>query len=101
MKADPALVRTRESMLNMGRTVVTVAEITDYSTSRTAFRSLSGPVPCEGSREFAATDAGTQFTYALTLRPGGLLRIIEPLLRVLLARQVRADLHRLKSLLEG
>ena len=87
-------------MRSMGRTAVTVGEVLEYSPSRTAFRSLSGPVPCEGSREFVQGPAGTRFTYSLTLRPAGLLRLLEPLLRAVFARQVRADLRRLKLHLE-
>jgi len=93
--------RTREAMRSLGRTAVTVGEITDYSSARTAFRSLSGPVPCDGSREFVASAAGTRFTYSLTIRPAGFLRVLEPLLRLVLARQVRTDLRRLKHLLEA
>jgi len=93
--------RTREAMRSLGRTAVTVGEITDYSSARTAFRSLSGPVPCAGSREFVASAAGTRFTYSLTIRPAGFLRVLEPLLRLVLARQARTDLRRLKHLLEA
>jgi len=98
----PAIgARTRETMRSMGRIVVTVAEVTEYSPSRTAFRSLSGPIPCAGCREFSAAPAGTTFTYSLTLRPTGLLRVLEPLLKLVFARQVRADIRRLKHQLEA
>jgi hypothetical protein len=91
---------TRETMRSMGRIAITVAEITEYSSSRTAFRSLSGPVSCSGSRQFVASPTGTTFTYSLTLHPTGHLRLLEPLLRWLLARQVREDVLRLKNHLE-
>ncbi|CAG0992902.1 hypothetical protein ANAEL_02402 [Anaerolineales bacterium] len=55
--------RTRETMRSMGSTAVTIGEVVEFSSSRTAFRSLSGPIPCNGSREFSATPAGTKFTY--------------------------------------
>jgi uncharacterized membrane protein len=93
-------VRTRETMRSLGRTAVTVAEITEYSRSRTAFRSLSGLVACEGSREFVAVPGGTRFSYSLTLRPEGLFGIIAPILKRVLQRQVRGDLRRLKEHLE-
>jgi len=93
--------RTRETMRSLGRTAVTVAEITEYSPARTSFRSLSGPVPCNGTREFAASPGGTIFTYSLTLRPTGLLRALEPILRLVFVQQVRADLRRLKHHLEA
>lgn len=92
--------RTRETMRSLGRTAVTIAEVTEYAASRTAFRSLSGPVACEGSREFVGSGKGTRFSYSLTLRPQGLLRVIEPLLKTVLVRQVRGDLRRLKQHLE-
>lgn len=92
--------RTRETMRSLGRTAVTVAELTEYSPSRTAFRGLSGPIACEGSREFSATSMGTRFTYSLTLRPAGVLRVVEPLLRLVFARRIRTDLRRLKHRLE-
>jgi len=93
--------RTRETMRSMGRVAVTVAEVTAYSPSRTAFRSLSGPVACEGCREFVASPTGTTFTYSLTLRPAGFLRVLEPLLKAVFARQVQADVRRLKQRLEA
>ena len=93
--------RTRETIRSLGGTAVTVAEVTEYSPSRTAFRSVSGPIPCAGSREFVATPSGTRFTYSLTLRPAGVLRVLEPLLKRVFARQVRADVRRLQHRLEA
>ena len=93
-------VRTQETMRSMGRTAVTVAEITAFAESRTGFRSISGPVPCEGTRDFVSTTSGTRMTYSLTLRPKGFLRLIEPLLAVVFRKQVAGDMRRLKRLLE-
>jgi hypothetical protein len=84
----------------MGQTAVTVAEITAYSPSRTAFRSLSGPVACQGSRQFAPSPNGTRFSYSLTLHPTGFLRLLQPVLRWVFAKQVRNDVLRLKKHLE-
>lgn len=93
-------VRTRETMRFPGSATITVAEVTEYSRSRTAFRSLSGPVACEGSREFVAVPGGTRFSYSLTLRPEGFFRIIAPILERVLQWQVRGDVRRLKEHLE-
>ncbi|MDI1238046.1 MAG: SRPBCC family protein [Polaromonas sp.] len=92
--------RTRERMRSLGFAAITVAEVIEYSESRTAFRSLSGPLPCSGSRHFIACPTGTRVTYTLTLDGRGAMRLIEPLLGILLARQVPADLRRLKQQLE-
>jgi uncharacterized membrane protein len=93
--------RTRETMRSLGSTAVTIAEVTEYSPTRTAFRSLSGPIPCTGSREFASTSTGTRFTYSLTLRPAGVFRVLEPLLKRVLTGQIQADVRRLKQRLEA
>ena len=94
-------IRTRETMRSMGRNVVTIAQVTEFSPIRTAFRSVSGPVACDGYREFFASQTGTWFTYSLTLRPTGFLRLLEPLLRTMFAKQARDDVRRLKLILES
>lgn len=93
--------RTREKMRSMGRLAETVAEIVYYSSARTAFRSLSGPVSCEGHREFAAIPEGTRFTYSLTLKPTGFLKLIEFLLQPTFDKRIRKDVQRLKEQLES
>ena len=92
--------RTREVMRMMGRNAETVGEIVAYSPARTAFRSVSGPVSCDGIRDFARTTNGTTFTYTLTLYPTGAMRLVAPVLRWMLQRQVCRDVRRLKRQLE-
>ncbi|HEX4940353.1 MAG TPA: SRPBCC family protein [Candidatus Kapabacteria bacterium] len=98
--APAAGVRTKEIIRSMGRKAVTIGEIIEYSPSRTAFRSISGPVPCEGSREFVPVASGTRFTYSLTLHPTGFLGLLEPLLKRMFTKQIQADVQRLKRHLE-
>jgi hypothetical protein len=93
-------VKTRETMRGLGNSAVTVAEITEYSRTRTAFRSVSGPVACEGSREFLGTPGGTRFSYSLTLRPEGFLKGIEPILKLVFRCRIGGDIRRLKNHLE-
>jgi uncharacterized membrane protein len=93
---------TTETMKFMGRPSCTVGEVTEYlDCRRTAFRSLQGPVECHGFRLFAPSRGGTQFTYSLTLKPRGPLRLFEFLLKSIFQRQVQADLRRLQKLLES
>lgn len=94
-------VHTREIFRVMGLKTVILAEVTDFTPGRTAFRTVSGPVRCDGSREFCAGPLGTRFTYTLNVRDTGPFRPLEPLLSFLLARQVPADLRRLKKRLEA
>lgn len=92
--------RTRERMRSLGFVAITLAEIVDYSPARTAFRSVSGPMACSGSRDFHVCPTGTRFTYTLTLEGRSAIRLIEPLLGIFLARQLPLDLRRLKRQLE-
>jgi hypothetical protein len=94
-------LRTKERMRSLGISATTVAEVIEYSPTRTSFRSVSGPVSCSGSREFSACPAGTRFTYTLILKSSGLTRLIDPLLSIFLAWQLTRDLRRLKRLLEN
>lgn len=94
-------VRTHEVMHSMGMKNTTVAEITEYiPETKTAFRFISGPVPCHGYREFRETAEGTIFTYVLTLEPRGLIALLKPLMRGMFQKQVGDDVRRLKAKLE-
>ncbi|MCZ7557480.1 MAG: SRPBCC family protein [Bacteroidia bacterium] len=94
-------VVTFEVMRSMGMKNTTVAEITEYNpVARTAFRSISGPVPCHGFREFQESAEGTTFTYVLTLEPRGVMRLLKPMLRTMFQKQVGEDVRRLKAKLE-
>jgi hypothetical protein len=99
--APAAGVVTHEVMLSMGMRNITVAKIHEYTPyTRTAFRSISGPLPCHGFREFQESAEGTTFTYVLTLEPQGAMRLLKPLLRTMFQKQVGADVRRLKSMME-
>ncbi|WP_156406323.1 SRPBCC family protein [Hydrogenophaga sp. Root209] len=93
-------LRTKERMRSLGLSTTTVAEVFEYSPTRTSFRSISGPVPCSGSRDFQACPAGTRFTYTVILNSDGFRRLIDPLLGLFLAWQLTKDLRRLKRQLE-
>jgi uncharacterized membrane protein len=77
-------------------------EITEYQPGQAvSFRTLpGGPVDWTGS--FALEPAGTETTVKAwgTVRPNGMLRLLEPLMRVELPKEEAAELSRLKALLE-
>ncbi|WP_028009082.1 SRPBCC family protein [Solimonas flava] len=100
---EPALgVQTHETMQMFGLRAETLAEIIAWEPGRrTAFRSISGPVPCEGRRLFEPTPDGTRVTYQLHLRPQGSWRVLEPLLALLFRLQAFADLRRLRRRIEA
>ena len=95
-------VRTREAMRSMGMEHLIIAEIVELTPDRrTAFRTLSGPVQCDGFREFMQIPSGTRFTCSLTLRPSGFWRLLEPVLKSLFAKQIKADVEILRTYLES
>jgi uncharacterized membrane protein len=88
-------------MLSMGMRNTTVAEIKEYvPNTKTAFRSISGPLPCHGFREFQESAEGTTFTYVLTLEPRGAMRLLKPLMKGMFQKQVGEDVRNLKAKLE-
>lgn len=94
--------QTREVLKSMGRDNVTVGEVVEYvPNQRIAFRSLKGPIPVEGFREFAASTNGTDFTYSLTLKPSGFWWVLQPVLKSMLRKSLAADMKRLKAAIEA
>ena len=92
--------RTHETLQFMGLRAETLAEIIAWEPGRrTAFRALSGPVPCEGRRLFEADGEGTRLSYVLHLSPQGRWRLLNPLLALLFRWQAAGDLRRLRRLM--
>jgi hypothetical protein len=66
---------------------------------RLAFRAIAGPVRPEGSYELTPLNGGTRVTFALHYTPGGLAKLMTPMV----ARTMRAEvaqLDRLRAVLE-
>jgi uncharacterized protein YndB with AHSA1/START domain len=84
-----------------GRRVPADYEVTTYKPDRRiGFRAIAGPVRPEGSYELTPLDSGgTRVTFALRCKPGGLARLMTPMV----ARTMRAEvaqLDRLRAVLE-
>lgn len=97
----PALgTRMHETLQMFGVRAETLSEVIAWEPGRrTAFRVLSGPVPCEGRRLFEAEGNGTCLSYVLHLQPPGHRRLLGPLLALLFRWQVGNDLKRLRRTL--
>lgn len=79
-----------------------LAEILAFEPGRrVSFRTLSGPLPCEGRRLFEPTTQGTCFRYELRLLPSGARSWLHPLFAALIRLQMASDLRRLRRLLEA
>lgn len=87
----------------LGRDVVNSFRVVDYEPGRRVrFTSTAGSFPLTITRTVVERPNGSSsFTEEVDGDPRGFFRIAEPLLRPLVARKIRGDFARLKTLLEG
>ena len=86
----------------MGQRIDATGVLTEYEPpSRSCYRSESGPIPHRDCRDFAATAEGTRLTIVLEAELSGVYRMAEPMIRGAGQQQLRADLQRLRRLLES
>jgi uncharacterized membrane protein len=86
----------------MGRQLQTEGEITAFELNQGwSFKSTSGPIPLEGSMAVASADGGTKVTLGGEMKLGGLLRLVEPMMRRMMQKQLTGELQNLKKLLES
>lgn len=85
-----------------GRTVELPTEVVQYEPNKQiGFRSLPGdPSNASGTYAMESVPAGTLLTLDFTTRPGGLYRLIAPLIALGLRRSIPKGLENIKSVLE-
>jgi carbon monoxide dehydrogenase subunit G len=94
--------RVTEKRRLLGRELDTELEVVAFEPpERLTLRSLGGPVDFTVDHELAAQSGGTQLRFVAEARPGGLLRLTEPVLARTAEQQFRQDFDRLKELLES
>ena len=77
-------------------------EITEYEPeARFAFRNTSGPFAVERAYSFVPAGAGTRLTFRFEMAPKGPMKLLFPLLRGTIARQVQANIARIPALVEA
>jgi uncharacterized membrane protein len=88
---------------SVGRRFETPYERTSYEANRRyTDRAVGGPIPDQRwEYAFREVPGGTRLTRAVDAEPGGLLRLLEPVQKRLVHRQLRKDLESLKDLLEA
>lgn len=85
----------------MGRDLTAAYEVTEYDPPRVvAIRSTSGPFPIIVRRVVEAHSDGARVTETSSGGPGGIARVLAPLMRVVLRRTIARDYRHLKELLE-
>jgi ligand-binding SRPBCC domain-containing protein len=85
----------------LGRDVSSLVEVSAFEPNRRFnLRILEGPLPIDGSHTFSAENDGTRIDFTAEGRPGGPMRLLEPLLARVLKRQFKEYYAALKRNLE-
>lgn len=86
----------------LGRTLTYTYEIVELvPDQRLVMRTSQGPFPMETTYSWAARDGGTQMTLRNRGRPRGFSAMVAPFMGRAMRRANRADLRRLKQVLEA
>ena len=86
----------------MGRQLQTEGEITAFEPKQGwAFKSTSGAIPLEGGVAVESVDGGTKVMLGGEMKLGSLLKLVEPILRGIMQKQLTGELQNLKKLLES
>ena len=88
---------------SVGRRFETPYERTSYEADRRyTDRAVGGPIPNQRWHSaFQEVPGGTRFTRAVDVESGGLLKLLEPLQKRAVERQLRKDLQTLKEVVEA
>jgi len=88
---------------SVGRRFETPYERISYEPNRRySDRAVGGPIPNQRwDYTFQEVPGGTRLRRAVEAKPGGLVRLLEPLQKRSVKRQLRKDLQTLKDLLEA
>jgi uncharacterized membrane protein len=94
--------RFRQDLLLVGRRIEQVVEITEHRLDRRiCFKVISGPLPLRGCRRVEVVQKGTKVTFTLEGRAKGFPVFMGPVINRAAKKQVKADLRRLKRILEA
>ena len=92
----------RGSLRFMGRDMTAGYEVTEHDAPRVAaIRSTSGPFPIVVRRVVEPHGGGTRVTETAAGGPGGIARVLSPLMKMMMWRTIGRDYRALKAQLEG
>jgi uncharacterized protein YndB with AHSA1/START domain len=84
-----------------GREIESIVEVVEYEPHQAfGLRTIEG-MPVDGHITFEPHDHGTRFRFWVSVRPTGMMRIGQPLMRAVLRRQFDQYCTKLKSALEA
>lgn len=94
--------RRRIKQTDFGVQSETVLEATEVEPGQHyTFESIEGPVDFRGTYRFEPVEDGTRLTRTYRVELSGVARLVEPILTRRMKRRWRADLNRIKGILEA
>ena len=100
----PVGVGTTFTQVNrlLGRRFTSEMRVVTYEPARRFdYETTAGPIRFAGHYTFAPVAGGTRFTSVDESQPAGWLRYLQPLLQPFAQRQITANLHKLKAVIEA
>lgn len=92
----------REVRKLMGRRLESASQITAYKVNQTyAIKTTSGPISYEATMTFESVDGSTRIKVVAELEPGGIFKLVEPIFRRVVQKQIEGHLSNLKDLMEA
>jgi Polyketide cyclase / dehydrase and lipid transport len=93
---------TEEDVAFLGRRMRCVWEVCHYEPpSAVALRTVSGPLPATIHLLLESVDSATELTLVVDAELRGVYKLMEPLMKWVVQRQFKTQLHTLKNLLES
>ncbi len=83
-----------------GKEIATVVEVVEYEPDRVFGMRIIEGVPVHGQITFEASDTGTRFRFRVYSQPRGMMRVAQPIMRVMLKWQFEQHCTNLKTVLE-
>jgi uncharacterized membrane protein len=95
-------MKVRETRRFLGKRVEITREITEYEPpQRSAFDTISGPVPMSGEYNLETLNGSTKLTAIGELDAHGFFKLAEPVFARMATRELESSLGHLKDLLEA
>lgn len=85
----------------LGRQIGWTSEYLEYTPMSSRLKILAGPITIDQTMTFKPVEGGTKVTLVGEGESGGFFRLAEPLVARMYARDMQANLERLKDILEA
>jgi hypothetical protein len=93
--------RARRTSSFMGRRIEYTPVVTEYEQGCHLQMSTDQPFPMTIDYDFSELPVGTRFTQRLRGGPSGIAGMLSPLMAMMVRRNIRADMERLRHMLDG